>query len=181
MTAPIVDRLPTDYQRWEDPKKTFGYQNPLRAQYAASLIPDHAGVLDIGAASQILKRFLKPGCRYTPHDIIDRGDGCLVGDLNLREFPDGVFDWVAFIGVLEYVNDIEWALNRAGASCNKILINYVVLELRPDVALRRQRGWHTHLSTGQFEDCISAAGPKAVELPLLGWYILTFDRGTVHA
>ena len=34
-------------------------------------------------------------------------------DLNRREFPSGDYDWVTFLGVLEYIHEPRWPLEQA--------------------------------------------------------------------
>ncbi len=102
----------TDGKRWVDPKNTYGYNVPSRAEAIAEYIPDNQHILDIGAGSMVLRRFLKSGCIYQASDIHDRGDGCLICDLNKKEFPQGQYDWVAMIGVIVYLNDPAWVLTK---------------------------------------------------------------------
>ena len=66
--------------------------NPFRAPLVAAVIPDGARILDLGAGSMVLKSYLKTHCTYIPADIYDRGEGCIVVDLNKYEFPDASYD-----------------------------------------------------------------------------------------
>ena len=172
-----IDVIPTDYDKWMDASKTWGAQNPSRAQYTASLIPDGVHVLDIGAASMVLRRHLKPRCTYTPSDIVDRGEGCIVSDLNLYEFPHGHYDWISVIGVLEYINDVRWVITRAGVSSKKVLLSYNYLEIQPNLIARRESGWHSHLDQRSLEQMISESGCQNVHSPAPAWYIISCDRG----
>jgi tRNA (cmo5U34)-methyltransferase len=65
--------------------------HPSRAEVAASFIPDHVYVLDIGAVSMVLRNYLRPNCKYTSCDMFDRGHGCIVADLNKGENWGGAF------------------------------------------------------------------------------------------
>src|SRR5262249_20051077 len=60
-------------------------------------------------------KHLDPSCTYTPSDLVDRGPGTVIVDLNRRPFPDLAYlnaDVAVFSGVIEYIRDpasvIEW-------------------------------------------------------------------------
>jgi hypothetical protein len=89
-----------------------------------------------------LRDHLPHGCEYTPSDLVDRGNGTIVCDLNswvLPAFPP--HDVAVFSGVLEYVNDIEYLINNIKSSFNIIVASYCDLEQFPGRFLRRSKGW----------------------------------------
>ncbi|WP_431239115.1 methyltransferase domain-containing protein [Mycolicibacterium aichiense] len=99
-------RRETDYQRWTNPRSIYTAWEP-RTQRAASFVPDGSNVIEFGAATRVLEKFLDPSCSYTPSDIVDRGPGTLVLDLNERPLPDLVgYDVAVMMGVLEYIVDV---------------------------------------------------------------------------
>lgn len=99
-------RQKTDYQRWSNPRHIYSSWES-RTEWAANFIPKNSRVIEFGAATRILERFLDPSCTYTPSDIVDRGPGTLVLDLNERPLPnlDG-YDAAVIVGVLEYIVDV---------------------------------------------------------------------------
>jgi len=178
-------RINTDFEKWEDASRTWGALNPIRSECAASLIPDNTRVLDIGAGSMELKKHLKAHCTYVPSDIHDRGEGCIVADLNNYEFPEGQYDWITLIGVLEYVKDIRWVLTRAHEAASNVLVTYNTLENNPNKWSRRKRGWMSHLVNKDLLKLFRDTGWDSVEKPVFDtkiyaevheWYILRADK-----
>jgi hypothetical protein len=88
----------------------------LRSQITAKFIANGSSVLDIGAGSMVLRKYLQPNCRYQPCDLYSRCDGCLVADLNNKEFPEGKYDWVVMLGTFQFLKDPAWAI----AQCRKV-------------------------------------------------------------
>jgi hypothetical protein len=169
----------TDYERWRELASTTGRWNPSRAQRVAAVIPDGARVLDLGAGSMVLKNHLKPHCIYIPADIYDRGQGCIVVDLNKFEFPDGRYDWVTMIGLIEYLKDPRWVLTRAGQAAPRIITSYNPTNAVRNFGSRRNTGWICHLSEEEFVRIVHQAGFKRtimVAPPVEGEIILLGER-----
>jgi hypothetical protein len=81
---------------------------------AAALVPNGSRVIEFGAARRVLEKFLHPSCTYTASDLVDRGPGTLVCDLNERPLPDlgtDTYDVAVIMGVLEYVRDVPSLLD----------------------------------------------------------------------
>ena len=103
----------TDRRRWADPRNLYASWESRNEQLAA-LVPSNSRVIEFGAGMRILERYLDPSCTYVPSDIIDRGPGTIVCDLNQRPLPDlgpNVYDVGVFSGVLEYVRDVPAVLD----------------------------------------------------------------------
>ena len=103
----------TDRRRWADPCNLYASWESRNKQVAA-LVPSNSRVIEFGAGKRILERYLDPSCTYVPSDIIDRGPGTIVCDLNQRPLPDlgpNVYDVAVFSGVLEYVRDVPSMLD----------------------------------------------------------------------
>jgi hypothetical protein len=103
----------TDRRRWADPRNLFASWESRNKQVAA-LVPTNSRVIEFGAGKRILERYLDPSCTYVPSDIIDRGPGTIVCDLNQRPLPDlgsNVYDVAVLSGVLEYVRDVPSVLD----------------------------------------------------------------------
>jgi Methyltransferase domain len=98
----------TDHKRWADTSNIHVSWEP-RSQLAASLVPDNSHVIEFGAGKRVLERYLDPSCTYTPSDMVDRGPGTIICDLNIRPLPDlgsGTYDVAVLLGVLEYLRDV---------------------------------------------------------------------------
>jgi hypothetical protein len=86
----------------------------------AQFIPKSTRVIEFGAGRRQLEKFLDPSCSYVPSDLVDRGPGTIICDLNQRPFPDlrhlGA-NVAFFAGVLEYIRDVgsvvEWLSEQA--------------------------------------------------------------------
>jgi hypothetical protein len=105
-----------DYQRWSSSKGLEAWWDE-RTRALAALVPEGSTVLEFGAGRRQLEKYLPSDCTYIPSDLVDRGPGTLVCDLNHRPLPSlgGMAPTVAvFSGVLEYVKDpsavIRWLI-----------------------------------------------------------------------
>jgi hypothetical protein len=106
-------RQKTDYGRWADPRSIYTSWES-RTELAAGLIPNHSRVIEFGAAKRVLEKFLDPSCTYTASDLVDRGPGTIVCDLNERPLPElgaDAYDVAVIMGVLEYVRDVPSMLD----------------------------------------------------------------------
>jgi hypothetical protein len=104
----------SDHRRWADVDNLEQWWDERTARLA-QLVPVNSHVIEFGAGRRRLESMLDKTCRYTPSDLVERGPGTLVCDLNGRPLPElkELSVTVAlFGGVLEYVHDldslIEW-------------------------------------------------------------------------
>ena len=97
-----------DVERWQD-LGNHDVSWEERARLIASVIEPHSRVIEFGAGSRKLEKYLNRTCAYTPSDLVERGVGSFVCDLNSRPLPD-LFDTrvnvAVFAGVLEYLRDL---------------------------------------------------------------------------
>lgn len=113
-------RQKTDYDRWADPRSIYASWEP-RTKLAAAFVPNHSRVVEFGAATRALEKYLDPSCTYAASDLVDRGPGTIVCDLNARPLPDlgtDTYDVAVIMGVFEYVRDvpsvIDWLARHFG-------------------------------------------------------------------
>ena len=119
-------RKTTDRRRWADPSNIFAAWEPRNKQLAA-LVPKNSRVIEFGAGRRVFERHLDPSCTYVPSDIVDRGPGTLVFDLNERPLPDlgaDRHDVAVFSGVLEYVRDVPSLIDWLATCVTGCVLTY---------------------------------------------------------
>jgi len=178
----------SDVSRWSDPL-SFDAEWDDRARVAATLVPQGARVIEFGAGLRRLERYLDRRIAYLPSDIVDRGPGTLILDLNARPLPHVQgFDTGVFCGVLEYVVDVpdvvawlaQWA-SLCVASYNCAASPARTLARVAEVAKRSRSGWVNTLSEDELCRRFADAGFDLVGRRV--WYtggesepILVFHR-----
>ena len=154
----------SDIERWRE-TDNLDPSWERRAQVVARLIPPASRVLDLGAGLEALARHLPPDCTYTPADLIPRSPRTVVVDLNAGEFPEGRFDVVAAVGVLEYIHDVRGLLWRIRSDTSMLVMSYCAC-VGDGVHERLQRGWINDFSLDElFALCVQA-----------GWQVTFAER-----
>jgi len=151
----------SDYRRWTDPTYLSVPDWDSRTAQMAKLIPPGTTVLEFGAGSMTLKNYLPKGCKYIPSDLVDRGSGTVVCDLNGRELPEfPPHDVVFFSGVLEFVYDLDRLADHNSHYCNIIVASYscVAEEQAVNKRARRAAGWVNDYTSGEFEKLFARSG-----------------------
>lgn len=147
-----------DYGRWSQPDSLSSDWNP-RTDRIAKMIPPGTSVLEFGCGSMVLKDYLPAGCTYTGSDLVDRGEGTIVCNLNASNLP--VFanhQTAVFSGVIEYVNETQPVIAHIGQFVNTIIASYVTLECVPERVSRRSAGWVNDFTNDEFVDLFSRCG-----------------------
>jgi hypothetical protein len=119
----------SDRTRWRDlANHDIAWDKRTRA--IAALVPDGAHVIEFGAGRCRLRDWLPPNCTYLPSDIVDRGSGSWLCDLNRRPLPPlerrAVTQVAVFSGVLEYVVDVRGVLRWLAPHVDRIAVSYNV-------------------------------------------------------
>jgi hypothetical protein len=134
----------TNYDRWSDINNHHAAWD-TRTQLIAQLIPDNASVFEFGAGRRILERYLKPANKYTPSDMVSRGAGTYICDLNQRPLPCfPAHDIAVFSGVLEYLYGLKTLPSSLLDSFPTVIASYSILENTPSMEERRAFGWKNH-------------------------------------
>lgn len=134
-------RQKTDYNRWAGPRNIYANWEP-RSKIAATLVPNHSRVIEFGAGKRVLERYLDPSCSYVPSDIVDRGPGTIVFDLNQRPLPDlgtDAYDVAVLLGVLEYVRDVPSFLDWLTKLVPTCVLGCVTAQAKSALSLRAVR------------------------------------------
>ncbi len=113
-------------------------------ELTAAVLPPEGTVLDIGARDRILLRYLK-----SPHLTYLSADLCGAHDFHVDmeqplPFPDGKFDAVVALDVLEHLEHIHLAFDE----CMRVAARLFVLSL-PNVSCFRDR--LIYFARGRFE------------------------------
>ena len=146
----------TDKARWSDPDQFEAAWN-ARAQAAATYIPVGAHVLDLGCGAMALEKFLPAGCAYQPCDLVARDARTIVCDFNKGEFPAaGSCDFVAMLGVLEYVFDAPAFLKRLAALRRPVVMSYCAADLAS--LDRAALGWVNAFTVVELARLLAEAG-----------------------
>ncbi|MGE2733514.1 class I SAM-dependent methyltransferase [Mycolicibacterium vaccae] len=119
-------RQKTDYRRWSRPRNIYESW-ATRTQRAAELIPAGSRVIEFGAGKRVLERELDPSCTYVPSDLVDRGPGTFVADLNERPLPElgaDTYDVAVFMGVLEYLRDVPGVISWLARQVPMCVVSY---------------------------------------------------------
>lgn len=157
-TEQLIAEGATDTARWAQ-MNSLATQWDARAARAAEHIGENAHVLDIGCGAMALKSALKPGCTYQGADVVERAPGCLVVDLNQKQFPPGAYDWITFLGVLEYIHEPSWPLIKAHEAVPRLLLTYCC-DITNGAAIpqRRGMGWVNDLSLPDLRALLARSG-----------------------
>jgi hypothetical protein len=155
----------SDVARWRDDANLNASWDTRTAMLATMIAPGSA-VLEFGAGRIVLPRYLPANCTYTPSDLVDRGQGTIVCDLNaatLPPFPG--FQVAVFSGVLEYVNDLPRLLAHLARDFETIVASYAVADfLNQCTALsRRAHGWVNDFNSREIEELFLRAGFQCAE------------------
>ncbi len=128
-----------------------------RVEAMAIFIDAGEVVVDLGCGQQHLRNLIPPDCEYIPVDYTSRTTDTLVCDFNCYKFP-AVFVDVAFVsGVLEYVLDVDWFIERCtNQSETKVVISYCCWDgSAVSLRARNQNHWVNRLTEdeviGKFE------------------------------
>lgn len=127
-------------------------------QMAQHIDAQDKSVLDIGCGPMWLKSYLPEGVDYKGLDYKNRGEGCIVCDLNNQEIPYVDVNTFFISGCLEYIVDSENFIKNISEYAKKVIISYCTLEDFPNLSERQARGWKNHLTLEQLIDCFAKHG-----------------------
>ena len=130
----------SDYGRWCNPDN-LEHRWDSRTKQLAQLIPKDSRVIEFGAGRRQLELYLDASCAYVPSDLIDRGPGTVVCDLNRRPLPDLRHlqpDVAVFSGVLEFISDLPSLLRWLSTQVSFCVTSYLSAQSRPGTIRRRE-------------------------------------------
>lgn len=95
-------------------------------------------VMDLGAGSMHLRGLLNSNVTYFPVDYKKNAEDTVVCDFNKYEFPEINVDVIVAAGILVYMKDPLWFLDKIASSCKKCIISHKGQELFPNNMLYSQ-------------------------------------------
>jgi hypothetical protein len=160
-------RQKTDYGRWADTRNIFASWES-RTQRAGALVSANSRVIEFGAGNRVLERYVDRSCTYTPSDIVDRGPGTIVCDLNERPLPalgGDAYDVAVLMGVLEYMRDLPSVLDWLTELVPTCVLSYACARgsrYSPTRALgapgRLKAGWLNSYREGEIRSLFNERG-----------------------
>jgi hypothetical protein len=163
-TARIARQKGTDLDRWSDPRN-LDPRWKVRSARVARLIAPGSHVLDLGAGARTLKPLLPDGCRYTPCDLVARTADTIVADLNRGEFPQGNYDVVTAVGLLEYIHHLDPLFVRMRQAARSAVVSYCALTGGQEDD-RLKLGWLNNLTQPEFIFVVVCSGWNIVTTEL---------------
>ena len=159
----ILRRLGIAKHTWKN-VENFDDSWRRRIELMAGFVPSSArSILDVGCGRMWLREYLPATCEYRGLDYVCRGEGCIVCDLNRREFPAGSVDVVFISGCLEYVEEYRWFLRTvAERSRMRVILSYCVLDHFNNMPQRRASAWVSDLTEAALLAECDAAGLNLV-------------------
>lgn len=165
-------RQKTDYSRWANPRSIYSSWES-RTEMAAAFVPDDSRVVEFGAATRVLEKHLNPSCTYTPCDLVDRGAGTIVCDLNDRPLPDfgsQTYDVAVIMGVLEYVRDAPGVVDWLARHFQMCVLSYACtqstgrsIRARLEAVGRLNRGWMNNYTEAELVELFRQRGYSVLD------------------
>jgi hypothetical protein len=117
----------SDHERWSDLENhDITWDNRTRG--IADLVPAGSHVIEFGAGRCQLRQWLPNDCTYLASDIVHRGSGTWICDLNRRPLPPlgrkAALQVAVFGGVLEYVVDLPSVLVWLAPHVDCVIASY---------------------------------------------------------
>ena len=128
----------SDYRRWKDIRNLEEWWDS-RTKGIVQFIPKNSRVVEFGAGRLQLELYLDSSCSYVPSDLVDRGRGTIICDLNQRPLPDLRHleaDVAVFSGVLEYIRDLSSLTQWLSLQVSSCVASYAYAESEPHTIRR---------------------------------------------
>jgi len=120
-----------------------------RSKLMCEYIAPGSKVIEFGAGRMVVKSYLPEGCSYLPLDIVDRGNGTLVCDLNKSPLPDfGYHHYAIMSGVLEYIIDVPRLIRHISPMVGSVVASYAVRR-NENTLNRGLHGWVNHFTESE--------------------------------
>lgn len=149
----------SDVARWSK-EENFHENWNVRTERLAGFVQPGERVLEFGSGMLALAEYLPEGCQHIATDIVSRGPGTLVCDLNDRSLPNlPEADVSLFSGVLEYVYDLPRALGQVADRTPSIICSYATVDENP--SNRLDHGWVNDYTEAELVSLLESLGYRA--------------------
>jgi len=155
----LAEAKAPDRERWGSPV-SYPAGWAQRSEMAARLVRDGARVLEIGAGTGAFRDFVSGRCRYTGADLAPLDPAFIALDLDRDPLPEGPWDVVVLLGVLEYLHNLPEALDKLAGATPALVMSYCCRTCpREDAAaIYLARGWVNALSEEEVIQAMSQRG-----------------------
>jgi hypothetical protein len=163
LTEGAIEKRATLMRRWETLhiERASGWDR--RASIAAGMLTDCPSVADMGCGHMTLERYLSPGTRYLPVDVVRRDKRTIVVDFNRVPPPLLEAHTAVCLGLLEYLYDVEGFLDKLRAGYQILVVSYNPAYDHSLLKHRRAHAWVNDYAVGQIEALFDANGWEAAE------------------
>lgn len=148
-----------DRQKWGAPS-SYRSEWAERSNLAAPHISDGERVLEIGTGSGAFRTLVAGRCSYVGADLQPIDQLTLTLNVENDPLPQGPWDAIVLLGVLEYVHQPQLALAKIFEATDKIVISYCCPRSHDVEKVRRSRGWINSLTETELSAWADAAGLK---------------------
>jgi hypothetical protein len=152
----------TDKRRWRR-VANLDHAWSTRHELMATWIRRRDVVIDLGSGPGRFAALLPSGCQYIPVDLVSRGSGSVVRDLNREPLPDLRGDFVVMSGVLEYIHDLPRFLAGTVRLAPRAAASYACAETFSDLRARRANGWVNQCTEAELRRMLATAGWEVLE------------------
>jgi len=163
LTKGLISEKDTNLDRWIFIASESNDRWNERAKLAASMIVDQKSVADFGCGLMYIEKYLSPGTRYFPVDVVRRDKRTIVTDLNNAALPEIDADCAVGLGLLEYIHDVPELLKSLANSYKIVLLSYIPTDFLPSRDGRLATGWVNGYSTVELEEEFEQAGFRIEE------------------
>jgi hypothetical protein len=129
-----------------------------RASLAAEFIGNPDGVVDMGAGTMNLERYIPTSTSYYPVDVVQRDARTLVCDFNIEQAPRLPVSTVACLGLLEYLFDVPKFLCELVEHYTVCVVTYCVTDAPEPLTPRRAYSWVNDYDKNGIENIFKSSG-----------------------
>ena len=162
-------------KEWDDSQNLAGQQAAIRGEVSnvkynvvSKMIPEKCTtVIDLGAASGMLEKYLNKNVTFIPVDYMKIRDDEVICDFNKYEFPDIDENkkncCIIMCGIIQSVKDWKWLLRKSGELADTIIISHNDI-VRVNRDFRREKlTWNNAVFNHQIVLEMQKIGYKMVE------------------
>ena len=161
LTRRLVERGATDGWRWAQIANLDNGADE-RAAMVAPYLPRAGSLLDLGAGRMALFNKLPIAVKYDPLDLFRLAKATIVADLNDGGFPNGRWDTIVALDILEFLHDVPALLSRSRRAADRLILSYRC-HSGGSLAERRIAGYFDDFSEDGLRRMLDAAGWTIVE------------------